>query len=283
MHEKLSNEDLELINSNDGLIALLSQKQIDIQSVLDFLKYKKELELLQTELIDLQLDIVKNKRRVAIIFEGRDAAGKGDAIKRFRKHCNPRTLKVVSFPKISEEDKSQWYFKRYVEALPSPGEFVLFDRSWYSRAVVEPVNGFCTQQEYQLFMNQVNEFEKLLIEDNIEIIKLWFSVNRESQKKRLAEREQNPLEKWMISPLDKKAQELWDEYTKYKEIMFKKTDTPLSPWIIVKSITRKISRLESLRYVLNKLNYEGKGNTGVNLNLDPKLCGPLTNFTKAST
>jgi polyphosphate kinase 2 len=279
---KITEKELELINSKDGLVSLLNQKKWDLTTTVNYLKYKQELEKLQAEFIDLQIDVKKNNRRVAIIFEGRDAAGKGDAIKRFRKHSNPRWLRIVSFPTLSDVEKKQWYFKRYVEALPNPGEIVLFDRSWYSRAVVEPVNNFCSLDDVDLFYKQVNPFEKLLVDGGLELIKLWFSVTKESQASRLKERETLPLEKWMYSPLDKMAQEQWDSYTEKKLEMFRKTNTDQCPWIIIKSITRKISRVESLRYVLGKLDYLGKGSSGVNLSLssDSPYYGSVSKFVK---
>ena len=279
---KITEKELELINSRDGIVTLLNQKNWDLTSAVNYLKYKQELEKLQAEFIDLQLDVKKNNRRVAILFEGRDAAGKGDAIKRIRKHSNPRWLRISSFPTLSDTEKNQWYFKRYIEALPNPGEIVLFDRSWYSRAVVEPVNNFCSSNDVDLFYKQVNPFEKLLVDGGLELIKLWFSVTKESQALRLKERETLPLEKWMISPLDKKAQELWDLYTEKKLEMFRQSNTEICPWIIIKSISRKISRVESLRYILGKLDYYGKGSTGVNLNLSSEspYYGSVSNFVK---
>ncbi len=278
MGKKISEKDLNLLISPEGLTHLLDQKQIYYKDTIAYLKYKNELKLLQAELINLQIDVAKNKRRVAIIFEGRDAAGKGDSIKRFREHSNPRSLRTVSFPKLSDSDKKHWYFQRYKDALPTPGEIVLFDRSWNSRGVVEPVNSFCTQDEYNAYLQDVVPFEESLLSNNIEVIKLWFSVTKDTQKKRLEQRAKNPLEKWMLSSLDLKAQENWDKYTSYKMEMFKKTHTVICPWIIIKSPSRRTSRLESLRYVLSRLEYDTKGSSGVDLQVNTELTGPATDF-----
>ena len=210
-------------------------------------------------------------RRVAIIFEGRDAAGKGGAIRRFTEHLNPRSMRVVALPKPTEMEKGQWYFQRYVKPLPNPGEIAFFDRSWYNRAVVEPVMNFCTKQQHQTFMQQVPEFEHMLYEDNIEIIKFWFSISKDEQARRFKGRVNNPLKQWKISPVDDKAQENWDLYTMYKEEMFSKTHTSYSPWVIVKANSKMKARLEAIRHVLNTLPYKGKGESKVNLHPDPEI------------
>jgi polyphosphate kinase 2 len=221
--------------------------------------------------VSLQKWIAKNKLRVAIIFEGRDAAGKGGAIKRFKEHLNPRTSKVVALTKPTEVEAGQWYFRRYIKVLPNPGEIVFFDRSWYNRAVVEPAMGFCTKSQYEKFMAQVSEFEHLLYEDNLKIIKFWFSISKEEQKERFESRLNNPLKCWKFSPVDMKGQELWDKYTHYKEQMFTNTHTNFSPWIIVKANDKKQARLESMRYVLSQFDYEGKGEAKISLLTDPNI------------
>jgi polyphosphate kinase len=178
---------------------------------------------------------------------------------------------VVALPKPSDEERGQWYFQRYIRQLPNKGEIVFFDRSWYNRAVVEPVMGFCSKKEHQRFLQQVPEFEHMLYEDGVTIIKFWFSISKEEQAKRFEARRQNPLKQWKLSPVDDKAQELWDSYTRHKEEMFSKTHTTFSPWIIVKANDKQAARLESLRYVLNLLPYNGKDGAPMRLAPDPNV------------
>ncbi|MEM9622368.1 MAG: polyphosphate kinase 2 [Pseudomonadota bacterium] len=261
------------INTKKGLLELLSSKKINVRKTLVKLRYEQELEDLQIELVKLQRDVQQNGRRVAIIYEGRDAAGKGGTIRRFIEHLNPRSARVVALPKPTELEKGQWYFQRYVSQLPNPGEITFFDRSWYNRAVVEPVMGFCTEQQYAKFMQQVPEFEHMLYEDNIELVKFWFAISKEEQHERFESRRNNPLKQWKISPVDDKAQENWDVYTKYREQMFSNTHTSYSPWIIVEANDKKKARLESMRYVLSTLDYAGKGEGDVNLMPDPEIVG----------
>jgi len=267
----LTAEDLAELTSKQGLIKLLKSKNISPKSALRVLRYEAELRQLQIELVKLQRDVQLTGRRVAIIFEGRDAAGKGGTIRRFTEHLNPRSMKVVALSKPTEVEKGQWYFQRYVKPLPNPGEIAFFDRSWYNRAVVEPVMNFCTKAQYQTFMQQVPEFEHMLYEDNIEIIKFWFSISKDEQASRFKGRSNNPLKQWKISPVDDKAQENWDLYTMYKEEMFSKTHTSYSPWAIVKANNKMKARLEAIRHVLNTLPYEGKGESKVNLHPDPAI------------
>lgn len=184
---------------------------------------------------------------------------------------NPRTSRVVALTKPTEVEQGQWYFRRYIKVLPNPGEIVFFDRSWYNRAVVEPVMGFCTKEQYKKFMVQVPEFEHLLYEDNHKIIKFWFSISKGEQAKRFDARLSNPLKQWKYSPVDMKGQELWEDYTFYKEEMFSKTHTNYSPWIIVKANDKKQARLESMRYILSQFEYEGKGDSGISLLPDPNV------------
>jgi polyphosphate kinase 2 len=269
--QTLSQEDLIELTSKQGLLQLLKSKNISAKGALRTLRYETELRQLQIELVKLQRDVQLTGRRVAIIFEGRDAAGKGGAIRRFTEHLNPRSMRVVALPKPTEVEKGQWYFQRYVKPLPNPGEIAFFDRSWYNRAVVEPVMNFCTKAQYQTFMQQVPEFEHMLYEDNIEIIKFWFSISKDEQESRFKGRVNNPLKQWKISPVDDKAQENWDLYTMYKEEMFSKTHTSYSPWIIVRANSKTKARLEAIRHVLNTLPYKGKGETKVNLHPDPGI------------
>lgn len=257
--------------TRDDLIAIAKKNNISVEKTLKKLKYEAELQLLQSEFVNLQKWIQKNNMRVAVIFEGRDAAGKGGSIKRFKEHLNPRSHRVVALTKPTEVEMGQWYFRRYIKVLPNAGEIVFFDRSWYNRAVVEPVMGFCTKDQYNKFIVQVPEFEHLLYEDNLIIIKFWFSISQDEQKKRFDDRLSNPLKRWKFSPVDMKGQEMWKDYTYYKEQMFSKTHTNFSPWIIVKTNDKKQARLESMRYVLSQFDYEGKGKSNIELLPDPNI------------
>ncbi len=235
------------------------------------LNYDNELLKLQAELVNLQQWVAKHKKRVCIIFEGRDASGKGGSIRRMTEHLNPRSMRVVALTKPTEVEKGQWYFRRYIKEMPNPGELVFFDRSWYNRAVVEPVMGFCNNEQYDKFMVQVPEFEHMLYEDGIYLIKFWFSITKDEQLFRFNSRLENPLKRWKFSPVDKEGQTRWDDYTYYKEQMFGHTHTTFSPWIIVKTNTKNVARLESIRYVLSKFDYEGKGESGTTLLPDPNI------------
>ena len=263
--------ELQKITTKDGLLAVLRQRRYNVKKALTTLEYENELERLQIELVKLQRSVQLEGRRVAILFEGRDAAGKGGAIRRFIEHLNPRTARVVALPKPTEVQKGQWYFQRYVEALPNPGEICFFDRSWYNRAVVEPVMSFCTPEDYGRFMQQVPEFEHMLYEDGVELVKFWFSISKSEQAKRFESRKVNPLKQWKISPVDEEAQAHWDIYTHYKEEMFSKTHTSFSPWAIVKANNKKRARLESIRHVLSRLAYNGKGDSDTSLHPDPSV------------
>lgn len=268
---KFTKEQLLEAKTRRDLKNIAKENGVPISKALNKLKYETTLAHLQSEFVDLQKWIAKNKMRVAILFEGRDASGKGGSIKRFKEHLNPRTSRVVALTKPTEVEQGQWYFRRYIKVLPNPGEVVFFDRSWYNRAVVEPVMGFCTKKQYDKFMMQVPEFEHLLYEDNHKIIKFWFSVSKGEQAERFDSRLSDPLKQWKFSPVDMKGQELWDDYTHYKEQMFSKTHTNFSPWIIVKANDKKQARLESMRYILSQFEYEGKGNSGVSLLPDPNV------------
>lgn len=267
----LTSEQLTSVKTRAELISIAEENDINVGKTLKKLKYEAELAMLQAEFVNLQQWIAKEKMRVALIFEGRDAAGKGGSIKRFKEHLNPRSSRVVALSKPTEVETGQWYFRRYIKELPNPGEIVLFDRSWYNRAVVEPAMGFCSKTQYDQFMIQVPEFEHLLYEDNLKIIKFWFSISKNEQNKRFEDRLNNPLKSWKFSPVDKKGQELWDKYTHYKEEMFSKTHTNFSPWIIVKTNDKRQARLESMRYVLSQFDYEGKGESEVSLTPDPNV------------
>jgi polyphosphate kinase 2 len=256
----LNHSDFKNIKGIKEFKAILKSK-LDVkkyQKILKSHEYQTELLKLQTELVDLQQWVAKHKKRVCIIFEGRDAAGKGGAIRRFTEHMNPRSMRVVALTKPTESEKGQWYFRRYIKELPEPGEIVFFDRSWYNRAVVEPVMGFCTESQYNKYMVQVPEFEHMLYEDGVVIIKFWFSISKEEQLKRFNSRLANPLKQWKFSPVDKEGQKRWNLYTTYKEQMFSKTHTSFSPWIIIKTNNKKEARLESIRYVLSQFEYSRK-------------------------
>ncbi len=269
--QQLSHNDLIRVNTRRGLTELLKSRNIKLGEVVSTLKYEEELVALQIELVKLQRWVQEKGKRVAIIFEGRDAAGKGGTIRRFTEHLNPRHIRVVALPKPTEDEKGQWYFQRYSVKLPNAGEIVFFDRSWYNRAVVEPVNKFCSEREYARFLQQVPEFEHMLYEDGIIIVKFWFSISKEEQLKRFASRRVNPLKQWKLSHIDEKAQDLWNAYTNYKELMFSKTHTSFSPWIIVNSNDKKLARLESIRYLLNLLDYAGKDEADVRIFPDPEV------------
>lgn len=266
-------QDFKEIKTKEGFINLLREKKPKEQfrDLMDTLIYEKELKMLQAELVDLQQWVAKHKKRVCVIFEGRDAAGKGSAIRRFIEHLNPRSMRVVALTKPTVVEKGQWYFRRYIKAMPNPGEIVFFDRSWYNRAVVEPVMGFCNDEEYDKFMVQVPEFEHMLYEDGVDLIKFWFSISKEEQIRRFNSRLQSPLKRWKFSAVDQEGQKRWDDYTYYKEQMFSKTHTTFSPWIIIKTNNKKEARLESMRYVLSKFKYENKGNSGIELLPDPNI------------
>ena len=270
---RLSNDDFNSINSRVELITSLKEKKVSYKNAKSALKYENELRKLQVELVKMQNWVRAKNKRVAIIFEGRDAAGKGGAIRRFIEHLNPRSMRVVALLKPTEVEKGQWYFTRYIKELPNPGEVVFFDRSWYNRAVVEPVMRFCTNKQYEKFIRQVPEFEHLLYEDGVIIIKFWFSVSKEVQSRRFASRKTTAIKQWKISPIDERATELWDKYTHYKQAMFSRTHTTYSPWVIINSDDKKKARLESIRYVLSTLEYDGKEDAGNLINPDPTITG----------
>lgn len=235
-------------------------------------EYEAEIQRLHVELLKLQNWVEHTGERIVMLFEGRDAAGKGGTIKRFTEHLNPRSARVVALGKPTESERGQWYFQRYIYQLPTRGEIVLFDRSWYNRAVVEPVMGFCTQTEHHTFLRQVPMLEHMLIDDGIHLFKFWFSVSREEQYRRFKSRETDKLKQWKLSPVDAKGLAMWDEYTAAKKEMFMATDTKVSPWTVVKSDDKKRARLNCMRYVLNAFPYSSKVNDLVG-DLEPALIG----------
>jgi polyphosphate kinase 2 len=234
--------------------------------------YERQKYHLQVELLKVQAWVKAARQKVVIIFEGRDAAGKGGTIKRFMEHLNPRGARVVALEKPSELERGQWYFQRYIQHLPTAGEIVMFDRSWYNRAGVERVMGFCTDADYQEFMRQAPDFERNLVRSGIHLIKFWFSVSQSEQRRRFEERRAHPLKQWKLSPVDLSSLDKWDAYTKAKEAMFFNTDTADAPWTVIKSDCKKRARLNAMRYVLHRLPYTEKNVESIG-KLDPLLVG----------
>jgi len=234
--------------------------------------YEHQKYNLQIELLKLQKWIKEQQKKVLIIFEGRDAAGKGGTIKRIMEHLNPRGAKVVALEKPTDIERKQWYFQRYMKHLPSGGEIVLFDRSWYNRAGVERVMGFCTQDQYDLFLQQCPQVERMLVDSGTIIIKFWFSVSQQEQLSRFESRKLDPLKQWKLSPVDKASLDKWDSYKESKEAMFQHTDTTDAPWVIVKSDDKKRARLNAIRYILSRFDYENK-NEETAISPDPLVVG----------
>jgi polyphosphate kinase 2 len=236
-------------------------------------EYEVTKRLLQIELLKMQTWVKETGQRIVMVFEGRDAAGKGGTIKRFMEHMNPRGANVVALIKPSDREKGQWYFQRYIEHLPTSGEIVLFDRSWYNRAVVERVMGFCSQEQYEEFMRQAPDFERMLVRDGITLIKFWFSVSRKEQIARFTIRRIDPVRQWKLSPMDLASLDRWELYTTAKEAMFHYTDTPWAPWTVVRSNDKKRGRIEAMRFVLDQLPYDDKDESVVGTP-DPVIVGP---------
>ena len=235
-------------------------------------RYEQQKYRLQVELLKLQAWVKETGQRVVIVFEGRDAAGKGGTIKRFMEHLNPRGARVVALEKPSEVEQGQWYFQRYISHLPTRGEIVLFDRSWYNRSGVERVMGFCTEKEYEEFLRQAPEFERQLVRSGVHLFKFWFSVSREEQRRRFKERKLHPLKQWKLSPIDMASLDKWDDYTRAKEAMFLHCDTSDAPWTVIKSDCKKRARLNAMRYVLHRLPY-GKKDLAAMGPVDPLIVG----------
>jgi len=233
---------------------------------MDRKEYNELKEGLQIELLKVQNWVKQAGQKIVILFEGRDAAGKGGTIKRFMEHLNPRGATVVALEKPSDRERGSWYFQRYISRLPAAGEIVLFDRSWYNRAGVEKVMGFCTPQEHLEFLRQAPEIERMLVNSNMKLFKFWFSVSQEEQRKRFTERKNDPLKQWKLSPVDLASLDKWDDYTRAKEEMFFYTDTADAPWTVVRADDKKRARINCIRYVLHNLNYDGK---------DEKQIGPM--------
>lgn len=263
-----------------GQLSKILNKKGDIgRDIVKEIAYQGELENLQEELVKLQNWVVALGARVAILFEGRDAAGKSGAIRRFVETLNPRHARIAALPKPTEAEQGQWFFQRYVKQLPDKGEIVFFDRSWYNRAVVEPVMGFCTEEQYELFMRQVTPFENMLIDDGIIIIKFWFSISKAEQKERFLARSNDLVKRWKLSPVDKDSQKKWDKYTEYLNKMIAATNHLHSPWIVVKANSKKKARLESIKYVLSTVPYTGKEKNKP-LTMDPETISVNNNLTQ---
>ena len=243
--------------------------------------YEKQKAALQVELLKVQSWVAETGQKIIILFEGRDAAGKGGTIKRFTEHLNPRTARVVALPKPSERERTQWFFKRYVEHLPAAGEMVLFDRSWYNRAGVERVMGFCSPTEYLEFMRQCPEVERMFVRSGVKLYKYWFSVTQEEQKRRFKARETDPLKQWKLSPVDRASLDKWHDYTEAKEAMFFYTDTADAPWVIVKSNDKKRARINCMQHFLASLPYPNK-DTRVVHGPDPLIVGSSTHVIGSS-
>ncbi len=237
--------------------------------------YEKRKMELQIELLKVQSWVKETGQKVVIVFEGRDAAGKGGTIKRFMEHLNPRGARVVALEKPTEREFGQWYFQRYIQHLPTKGEIVLFDRSWYNRAVVEPVMGFCDDDQYHSFLREVPEFERMLIKSGIRLFKYWFSVTRYEQRRRFASRRLDPLKQWKLSPVDVESLSHWDDYTVAKEAMFFHTHTTDVPWTVIKSDDKKRARVNCMSHFLHSLSYDGKDKQIVTAP-DPLVVGPAT-------
>ena len=233
-------------------------------------EYENEKAALQVELLKVQHWVAETKQKFVMLFEGRDAAGKGGTIKRFTEHLNPREARVVALSKPTDEERGQWFFQRYIKHLPTEGEIVLYDRSWYNRAGVERVMGFCEPNEYLEFMRQTPEFERMLVRSGIRLFKYWFSVTRDEQRHRFASRETDPLKLWKLSPIDRASLDKWDDYTEAKEAMFFYTDTADAPWTVIRSNDKKRARLNCMRHFLSSLDYPDKDETVVQTP-DPKI------------
>ena len=254
--EKLVLQNEELIMAKESPKDKEEKVQIWVKK--SDLKYDKELKKLQIELLKFQNHVKDKGQKVLIIIEGRDAAGKGGTIKRITEHLNPRGARIVALPKPSDTERSQWYFQRYTQYLPSAGEIVLFDRSWYNRAGVEPVMGFCSQEEHKEFLREVPKFETMLVNAGIILFKFYFSVSKEEQAKRFRERKTDPLKQFKLSPVDAKSQELWDQYTVAKYSMLLASNNPRAPWTIILSDDKKKARLNTIKHILKNVEYPDK-------------------------
>ncbi len=238
-----------LLKEKKSFRKLIANGQVDIEKIELDLAYYDQLEQLQIRLVKLQKKLVMEGKRIAIIFEGRDSSGKGGTIRRFIEHLNPREMRVVALTKPNDKELGQWYFQRYIKQLPNKGEMVFFDRSWYNRAIVEPVNGFCTMDQYNHFMGQVNDFERMLTDDGIILLKFWLEIDKDEQDRRFEARKRDPLKQWKLSPIDGQALDLWPVYTRYINSMLQET-TQYADWMIINANVKKSARLECIEKVL---------------------------------
>ena len=249
LHEGTAKKSMDAPDSKGRVAVYVKKKTLD---------YEVELKRLQIELLKLQNHVKEHNLRVLMIFEGRDAAGKGGTIKRITEHLNPRGARVVALEKPSDVEKKQWYFQRYIQHLPAGGEIVLFDRSWYNRAMVEPIMGFCTDEQNKRFIKDVPLFEQMLVKDGIKLFKFYFSVSKAEQLARFQARETDPLKQYKISPVDMEAQNLWDQYSVKKFQMLSETNRTIAPWTIIRSDNKKLARVNTIKYILKKMDYDGK-------------------------
>ena len=258
LNSSLEKDNTENKDSGTNKKKKKKSKKVQIWVKKDTLEYEKELTKLQIELLKFQNHVKEQGLKVLMIFEGRDAAGKGGTIKRITEHLNPRGARVIALEKPSDRETSQWYFQRYTQYLPSSGEIVLFDRSWYNRAGVEPVMGFCTTTEHHEFLKEVPEFEQMLVKSGIILMKFYFSVSKKEQAKRFKKREVDPLKQYKLSPVDKESQKLWDKYTIAKFSMLMASNTDVSPWTVIKSDDKKQARINCIKYILDHVEYPNK-------------------------
>jgi polyphosphate kinase 2 len=260
------------LNARNGKIKWNADGNYPYDTKISVLDYEREKHELQIELLKMQSWVKETKQRIVILFEGRDAAGKGGTIKRFTEHLNPRGAHVVALEKPNARERNQWYFQRYIEHLPTKGEIIMFDRSWYNRAGVEKVMGFCTDQEYLEFMRQTPDLERMLVGDGIKLFKYWFSASRVEQFRRFKSRQNDPLKQWKLSPVDKASLEKWDDYSEAKKAMMFYTDTKDSPWTVVRSDDKKRARINCMRHFLSELDYPNKDHDVV-YSPDPLIIG----------
>jgi len=258
IHEERRKEKKSVLKKEEKREKDPHKKRVAIWVKDEVLRYEDELKTLQIELLKMQNYIKETGQKVLMIFEGRDAAGKGGTIKRITEHLNPRGARVVALDKPSDKERTQWYFQRYVQHLPAAGEIVLFDRSYYNRAGVEPVMGFCTQEEHKEFLHEVPEFEKMLVNSDIKIFKFYFSVSKNEQKKRFEKRRTDPLKQYKLSPVDEKSQGLWDKYTIAKYSMLLASHTDYAPWTVIRSDNKKKARINTIKHILNNFDYPKK-------------------------
>ncbi|WP_245777826.1 polyphosphate kinase 2 [Lentzea xinjiangensis] len=270
---KFPDDDEPVLFDADGREVTTWQENYPFSERMSRPEYERQKRLLQIELLKLQYWVRETGQRLVVLFEGRDAAGKGGTIKRFTENLDPRGARTVALDKPSERERGEWYFQRYVRELPTAGEIVLFDRSWYNRAGVEHVMGYCTEEEYERFMRQAPVFERMLVEDGVLLVKFWFSVSRKEQRTRFVIRQIDPVRQWKLSPNDIKSLDRWDDYTEAKVAMLRATDTEIAPWTVVKSNDKKRARIEAMRSVLARFDYDDKDSDVVGTP-DVRVVGP---------